>query len=328
MNIYPLFKKIAFTLDAEKAHHLSIQTLAKFPGLSARCVENYSYKKNLSQTLKCGLTFPYPIALAAGLDKNAECINFFNKLAFGAIEVGTVTPLAQKGNDKPRLFRLKSDESLLNRMGFNNDGMETVYQNIVNSNKSSAPLGVNLGKNKITSEENAPQDYRVLYKKFAPVADYLVVNVSSPNTPGLRDLQKVDSLKKIFDALKEERINCHKPLFIKISPDMDLDDARDIVDLALEYKLAGIIATNTTIRPDIGLGGVSGRLIKDKAQIMRNYVLGLTKNTNLDVIGVGGVDSFEDLKDFWNHGGQVMQIYTSFIYQGPSVLNNIYSMIN
>jgi dihydroorotate dehydrogenase len=325
MNSYDLFKSIAFSCDPETIHHTSISLLSRFPSLMYALSPRYESARDLSVKLNCGLTFRYPIGLAAGLDKNAECITYFSKLPFGAIEVGTVTPKPQAGNPKPRLFRLIEQESLLNRMGFNNAGMDQVYQNLA---PSSVPVGLNLGKNKTTSEKDAALDYQVLYRKFAPVSDYLVVNVSSPNTPGLRDLQKVDALSEIFSALKDERVICDKPLFLKISPDMSLDDIEPIIKLAHDEKLAGLIATNTTIDSNIGVGGVSGKLIKEKSKIMREHVLQVIgSGSPLDVIGVGGVDCYEELKEFWRLGGKVMQIYTSFIYQGPAVLHHIYRAI-
>ncbi len=324
--MYNLFKTLAFRLDAETAHHLSIRSLSLFPELALNLVSHKQIDTDLSLTLNCGLKWDYPIGLAAGLDKNAECIDFFSRLNFGAIEVGTVTPIMQEGNEKPRLFRLKKEKSLLNRMGFNNAGMESVFDNISAANKSGKVLGINLGKNKVTSELEAPLDYQKLYQKLAPLADYLVINVSSPNTPGLRDLQKVDSLKLIFDALISEREKVSKPLFLKISPDMSFDDIAPIVTLANEYKLAGIVATNTTVRPDLGIGGISGKLIKEKSSSFRSHLLDVAgKDSSLDIIGVGGVDSAEDLVEFWSKGGKVMQLYTSFIYHGPDILNNIYA---
>jgi dihydroorotate dehydrogenase len=324
--MYNLFKAIAFRLDAETAHHLSIKTLSRFPDMALGLVPHKKFDIDMSVKLNCGLTWDYPIGLAAGLDKNAECINYFSQLNFGAVEVGTVTPLMQEGNPKPRLFRLKEEKSLLNRMGFNNAGMETVFQNVNSANKHNSVLGINLGKNKITTELDAPLDYQKLYQKLAPLADYLVINVSSPNTPGLRDLQKVDSLKLIFDALVKQREQVSKPLFLKISPDMSFDDISPIVELCREYNLAGIVATNTTVRPDIGVGGISGKLIKEKSSSFRSHLLDVAgKDSTLDIIGVGGVDSAKDLYEFWKKGGKAMQLYTSFIYNGPNILSNIYA---
>lgn len=325
--MYNLFKRVAFSLDAEVAHHLSIKTLSIFPKIAAsfftkhsKEIESGKYAIELN-----GNKWMFPIGLAAGLDKNAESVDFFASLPFGAIEVGTVTPLPQVGNDKPRLFRLKEDFSLRNRMGFNNEGMEFVFHNVINSQKNGKVLGVNLGKNKITEQEKAADDYLKLYENFHSVCDYLVINISSPNTPGLRDLQNTAELKNIFEKLVEVRKKSNTPLYLKISPDLSTEDIPDIVDLCCEYQLSGIIATNTTIMPEKGEGGVSGRLIKDRSALIRNKVLEVikSKQVNLDVIGVGGVDSFEDLLQFWQAGGKAMQLYTSFIYHGPQVLFDI-----
>lgn len=329
MNFYQLFKGIAFQLDPEVAHNQSMALLKRFPeslatfvGAHERLLEKGEGLK-LNYTLKDGNDWTFPVGLAAGLDKNAEAIDFFTSIPFGAVEVGTVTPLPQEGNPKPRMFRLVEEESLLNRMGFNNGGMEKVYKNLQKSDRHGKVVGVNLGKNKITAQEDAPEDYRKLYKKFAPVSSYLVVNVSSPNTPGLRDLQNIDSLRTIFDALVDLREEVNTPLYLKISPDLSLDDVPAIVELAYDYKLAGLIATNTTIRKDLGVGGISGRLLKEKGRKMRQKVLEVMgENSSIDFIGVGGISDFSDMVDFWRDGGKVAQVYTAFIYQGPELLLN------
>ncbi len=327
MSIYNLFKRVAFQLDPEVAHNQSMALLSRFPeslatflGAHERLLEE-SQDLDFSYTLKDGNDWTFPVGLAAGLDKNAEAIDFFTSIPFGAVEVGTVTPLPQEGNPKPRMFRLKEEESLLNRMGFNNEGMEKIFKNLEKSDRHGKVVGVNLGKNKVTAAENAPEDYRKLFEKFAPVSSYLVVNVSSPNTPGLRDLQNINSLKTIFDALTDLRKNFNTPLYLKISPDLALDDVPAIVELAADYKLAGLIATNTTIRKDLGVGGISGRLLKEKGRLMRRRVLEvMDKAAPQEFIGVGGISEFSDLVDFWRDGGKVAQIYTAFIYQGPDLL--------
>lgn len=319
MSLYSLFKKVAFKIDPEVMHEFSMGMFSKFPhslcqtfggGLSS----DSRYEVELG-TLK----WSFPIGLAAGLDKNAEAIDFFSQLGFGAIEVGTVTPKPQDGNAKPRLFRYPEEESLRNCMGFNNFGSEHIYQNIVSSERNGRLLGVNLGKNKVTSQEEAPLDYQMLYQKFAPIADYLVINVSSPNTPNLRDLQQKDGMEKILKALVAVREQRPCPLFIKTSPDATYEDLEGIIELASIYNLEGLIATNTTIMSERGQGGVSGKLLREKAREVRNFMLSKMP-TELQFIGVGGVESIDDLIDFWQHGGKVMQIYSSFIYQGPEIL--------
>lgn len=329
INLYNLFKGVAFQLDAETAHNQSMALLSRFPeslatfmGAHEKLLEEES-GYDFGLMLKDGNHWTFPVGLAAGLDKNAEAIGFFTSIPFGAVEVGTVTPKPQEGNPKPRMFRLKEEESLLNRMGFNNEGMEQVYNNLIRSDRHGKVVGVNLGKNKVTPAEKAPEDYQVLFEKFAPVASYLVVNVSSPNTPGLRDLQNIESLKLIFEAMKSLREKYSTPLYLKISPDLALDDVPAIVELAHDYKLAGLIATNTTIREDLGVGGISGKLLKEKGRVMREKVLEVMKSSDeLELIGVGGISDFSDLEAFWRAGGRATQIYTSFIYQGPDMLLN------
>ena len=315
---------MAFRLDAEKAHELSIKTLSMFPHASSELFGGDIPHSKRYQTNLNSMQWNFPVGLAAGLDKNAKAVDFFAKIPFGAIEVGTVTPLAQEGNEKPRLFRLLEEQSLRNCMGFNNAGSEQLYENILNSNKLDKVLGVNLGKNKITSAEDAKLDYLKLFQKFKDICDYLVINVSSPNTPGLRDLQRHESMREIFEALEQERKVCTTPLFIKISPDLPLESLEGIVELANEFSLSGIIATNTTIMEEKGIGGVSGKLLAEKAKIVRNRLLDISKeHSNLDLIGVGGISGFDDLWDFWKSGGRAVQLYSSFIYQGPKVLFDI-----
>ena len=325
MTFYSFFKTLAFRMDPERAHNLSLNFLGKFPdSMSEMFGGDDRTKDKLNIVLKCGLSWPNPIGLAAGLDKNAEAIDFFSQIPFGAIEVGTVTPLPQEGNPKPRMFRLVEEESLLNRMGFNNGGAQEVHRNILKANKHNKVLGINLGKNKVTPADKACEDYQKLYKTFHDLSDYLVINVSSPNTPGLRDLQREEGLREIFGALDELRDEKSKPLFLKIAPDLSFDDLDPVLKVAHDYKLAGIIATNTTIMPDKGQGGISGRLLKQRSQAMRKEVLTrMGEDSPLDLIGVGGISTFDELWDFWKLGGRAAQVYTSFIYHGPQMLNDI-----
>ncbi len=273
----------------------------------------------------CGLNFHNPIGLAAGLDKNAEALSYMTHLPFGFVEIGTVTPKPQEGNDKPRLFRYPDEESLRNRMGFNNFGADIVLENLKLSKRRGKVIGVNLGKNKLTTNEDAPKDYQILYDKFADSADYLVINVSSPNTPGLRDLLKDKGLRDIFEALNSSRKQMHKPLFVKISPDMKKEELLSVVGLVNEYQLAGIIATNTTIMSERGEGGMSGVLLYQKAKEVREILLKELRlsNSKAELIGVGGFSRFEDLMEFWTAGGKLAQIYSSFIFKGPAFLYEI-----
>ena len=307
MNFYPFFRACAFKLDPEQAHHLAISSLKRIgPYLPNRHSQfDFSIKA-------FGLHFKNPLGLAAGLDKNAEAIDFFTHIPFGFVEVGTVTPLAQAGNELPRLFRYPEEESLRNRMGFNNVGSTQVLKNIQSSNRREKILGVNLGKNKLTPNE------------FAPVSDYLVINISSPNTPGLRDLLSESGLRNILETIKIEREKIKKPLLVKISPDMTEEQLLAVIDLVKEFTLEGIIATNTTIMKERGEGGMSGKILYLKAKKVREFLLRELKETpEIELIGVGGFSSFSDLKEFWQAGGKLAQIYSSFIFQGPELLYSI-----
>ena len=323
--LYPLFKKIAFSFDPEVIHEYSIRVLSDYPLLSelfdqkVSASENDKYEVSLN-----GPSWSFPVGLAAGLDKNALALDFFSRLYFGAIEVGTVTPKPQDGNPKPRLFRYPETESLRNKMGFNNGGAEKVLSHLLSSTKNNKVLGVNLGKNKITPIDKAWEDYNILYRNFSKISDYLVINVSSPNTPGLRGLQESDALEEILSSLGQLRREDPCPLYLKISPDIDKTHASAIINLAKKYSLTGIIATNTTIMKEKGEGGISGKLCLEKSRNVRKWILDEARECpDLDVIGVGGISSFKDLWDFWLAGGKAVQIYTAFIYQGPNILNQI-----
>jgi len=317
--LYPVFKSLAFKVDPEFAHELTLKAMKQL----SPWVENVPTDSRFKLTAM-GLSFKSPVGLAAGLDKNAEAIGFLSYLPFSFIEVGTVTPLPQKGNDKPRLFRYPEEESLRNCMGFNNQGMDKILHNIQNANRREKILGVNLGKNKLTSNDDAPKDYAVLYEKFAPHADYLVINVSSPNTPGLRDLLQDKGLKEIFASVNARRIQFSRPLLVKVSPDMSEDELRSVVNLVKEYQLSGVIATNTTIMPERGQGGVSGKLLFEKAKKTRSFLLKELKETpEIELIGVGGFSSYEEIKEYWREGGRLVQLYSAFVFQGPSFLFDI-----
>jgi dihydroorotate dehydrogenase len=318
-SFYSFFKSVAFKLDAEVAHEFTIKSMGYLGGwINSRPSDpRFSLKA-------MGLTFKGPIGLAAGLDKNAEAINFLTSLPFSFVEVGTVTPLPQEGNPKPRLFRYIEEESLRNCMGFNNLGAKGVLKNIQNADRREKILGVNLGKNKITPNELAHKDYANLYETFAPHADYLVINVSSPNTPGLRDLLQDQGLRDIFQSVSEKRSQCPRPLLVKVSPDMSQDELTSVVNLVKEFKLSGIIATNTTIMPERGAGGVSGKLLYEKSKATRKFLLSLLKETpEIELIGVGGFSSYEDIVEFWKDGGKLVQLYSAFVFQGPKILVDI-----
>lgn len=327
INVYDFFKVIAFRFDPELMHNVAIGTFETFPQLAA--IWNFKINEGKYSLVVNGNEWKFPVGLAAGFDENARAVDFFTRLNFGAVEVGTITPKFQIGNDKPRLWRYVDDESLRNSMGFNNLGADLVYEKIKNVRKNGKILGVNMGKNKITPEEKAPENYRFLYEKFAQLSDYLVINVSSPNTPGLRELQKSEQMERILQALEEPRKNVSKPLYLKVSPDSELDDLKETIELTKKYALSGIIATNTTIMTERGKGGVSGKLLAEKARNIRRFILDCTREVpHMEVIGVGGISSFDDVWDFWKNGGKVVQIYTSFVYQGPDTLSRIRNEID
>lgn len=309
-------------MDAEKAHDLILNLLHRYPNLLS-----LPFKQQLTEKYALtvhGVLWPFPVGLAAGLDKNGECIDFFSQIGFGAIEVGTVTPEEQPGNKRPRLFRYPEQKSLRNCMGFNNGGAEKLLANISKLHTRKLPLGINLGKNKWTTEEEVIKDYQTLYEKFSPTASYLVINISSPNTPGLRDLQNVENLRAIFSGLTELRTKMTCPLYLKLSPDLSIEDIPEIIKIVAEFKLSGIIATNTTVIEDMGAGGISGELLKKKAEIIRTEILKeMTKFPELSFIGVGGISDYQDLVTLWKSGGLVCQIYSSFIYEGPKILSKL-----
>jgi dihydroorotate dehydrogenase len=283
-----------------------------------------------------GLTFPNPIGLGAGFDKNATYIEEIEALGFGFTEVGTVTPMPQPGNDKPRLFRLPKDEALINRMGFNNVGADLVAARLKRlRSKTKMVIGVNIGKNKITPNEKAVNDYVICFQKLFDVADYFVVNVSSPNTPGLRELQEKEPLKNLLNAIKikNEARPKAKPLLLKIAPDLSAHQLDDIVEICMGLKIDGIIATNTTISREglqtkkktvekYGAGGLSGKAVKKRSTEVIRYLHQKT-NGKIPIIGVGGIASPKDALEKLEAGASLVQLYTGFIYEGPTLIREI-----
>jgi dihydroorotate dehydrogenase len=321
-----LFRVVFSKLDPEFIHHVIAWGLrvAGKVGITS-LFRDRSIKQSVSAF---GLGFPGPFGLAAGFDKNATMVKPLADLGFSHIEIGTVTALAQPGNPKPRLFRLTADRALVNRMGFNNDGAAAVASRLAKLRRSQSKLpiiGVNIGKSKVTPVEKAADDYRTSARLLAPVADYFAVNVSSPNTPGLRSLQAVESLEPILMAVLEEAKTI--PVLVKIAPDLADEDIVEIAELAVRLNLAGIIATNTTISraglksgasivSAAGDGGLSGEPLKDRAF----EVLKLLRDTlpkDFAVVSVGGVETEKDLQDRLSAGATLVQGYTGFVYQGP-----------
>lgn len=322
MAIYSFFKSFAFKLDPEKAHDLSIAAFEKAPWMSSilpRAKPDQKYRLSDGH-----MQWDFPIGLAAGFDKNARAMNFLSGLGFGALEVGTITVKPQIGNPKPRITRFPNERSVVNAMGFPNQGMDVIKTRVLHAHLNNAcKIGSNLGKNKDTSIENTPEDYALLYENFANISDYLVINISSPNTPGLRALQSKEGFRAICEAVSEKRKVNFKPLYLKIAPELEKNDLEDLIDICKEFKLSGIIATNTSVSHDYGKGGLSGELITEQARVARERVLEMTKETpDLSVIGAGGISKFEHVLDFWKKGGSFAQIYTSFIFQGPKILKD------
>ena len=293
------------------------------------------------------LNFRNPVGLGAGFDKNAKYLRELEALGFGFVEIGTVTPLPQPGNDKPRLFRLPKDKALINRMGFNNDGVKVIAERLRQWNQRSgvwsSELGVkntkliiggNIGKNKVTPNEDAWKDYEICFKELHPYVDYFVVNVSSPNTPGLRELQEKESLRKILRHL--QMINngkaVAKPIFLKIAPDLTTEQLDDVIDLALEIQLDGLVATNTTIDRDnlehnleIGMkqaGGLSGKPLKNRSTEVVKYIFEKTKG-DIPIIASGGIFTGSDAKEKFLAGASLVQVWTGFIYEGPAIVKKI-----
>lgn len=339
--MYHFLKPFLFLLDAEKAHHLTL-SLFRF-GLNLPLVKNWL--KNYVQPIQTGeafnclgIRFKNPVGLAAGFDKNAAYLNEMATLGFGFIEIGTVTPLAQIGNDKPRLFRLKKDKALINRMGFNNAGLETVVESLKKVNLDIV-IGGNLGKNKITPNEQAANDYVKGFEALYPYVDYFVVNVSSPNTPGLRELQDKKPLKEIIEAVQHHNTNkaYPKPVLLKIAPDLNQHQLNDIIELVNELKLPGIIATNTTIEREglitnqakvkkTGNGGLSGLPIFKKSNEVLSY---LRNNLPKEVVlfGVGGISDTYSAKEKLHLGADLIQIYSGLIFYGPTLVKDILNFL-
>ena len=331
-----MYKKIIlpflFLFDPEKVHNftfLFFKISLNLPFIGFFVEKIYSVKNKKLERKLFGLEFINPVGLAAGFDKNAKLYKELSRFGFGFVEIGTVTPEPQQGNPKKRLFRLTNDQGIINRMGFNNDGMIKVALRL-KKNKSIL-IGGNIGKNKNTPNTNAVNDYLLCFNHLYDFVDYFVVNVSSPNTPNLRELQNKDSLSLILKSLKDENLKKTKPkpILLKISPDLSYQNLSEIVDLVLSLKIDGIIATNTTVNRDNLIskhnnepGGLSGRPVTKKSNEVIRYI---NKKSNglIPIIGVGGIHSAQDAIDKIKAGADLVQIYTGFIYEGPSLIKSI-----
>lgn len=340
-NLFAVYKSLLrpllFQLDPEQVHYLTadaVKATYKLP--FAGKISQHMFKVadvRLEREL-FGLKFPNPVGLAAGFDKDAKLINEFANFGFGFIEIGTLTPKPQSGNEKPRLFRLPQDQAIINRMGFNNEGVDAAVRRL-EKRRSNIIVGGNIGKNKVTPNEEALRDYLYCFKALFDVVDYFVVNVSSPNTPDLRALQEKEPLQQLLLALQEEnsKHSKSKPLLLKIAPDLNLNQLNDIIEIATETRLSGLIATNTTIGrqglrtatqriTDIGAGGLSGKpLTQHATQIIRHLRTFLPEEIRL--IGVGGIMTPEDAVEKMQAGADLVQLYTGFIYEGPGLVSRI-----
>ncbi len=324
-------RPLLFLFDAEKVHYFTfslIRTLTRlgFGGLFRSC---YVLKDSKLERKVFGLTFPNPVGLAAGFDKDAKLYKELSNMGFGFIEIGTVTPKPQSGNPKKRLFRLKEDKGIINRMGFNNGGVEEAVERLRSNTK--VLIGGNIGKNKITPNEEAARDYEICFESLFDYVDYFVVNVSSPNTPNLRALQDKEPLTELLNTLQKKNSakTTRKPILLKIAPDLTDEQLLDIIDIVSETKIDGVIATNTTISRD-GLssknktetGGLSGKPLTGRSTEVIRFLAEKSGNA-FPIIGVGGIHSAQDALDKLDAGASLVQLYTGFIYEGPALIKKI-----
>ncbi len=335
--MFNFFRFFLFLFPAEKAHYLALDILKTFIKIPFLPRLFFPISKNNPLEL-CGLRFKNKIGLAAGFDKNAKYLEVMKFLNFGHVEIGTVTPKPQYGNDKPRLFRLVKDEAIINRLGFNNDGVDAIVERLKNR-PTDLIIGGNIGKNKITPNEKAVDDYKICFEKLYPFVDYFTINVSSPNTPGLRELQEKGPLLDIINSLSKLRNNfvanqeIRKPIFLKIAPDLSQSQLDDIVEIVNLSELDAIVSSNTTLNREnlktdksfvekIGAGGLSGKPIFDYANLTLDY-LNKKLNNKIPIIAVGGINSIEDANKKLKLGAEMVQIYSGFIYKGPKLVKEI-----
>ncbi|WP_305811543.1 quinone-dependent dihydroorotate dehydrogenase [Photobacterium leiognathi] len=331
--LYRIARSAIFQLDAEKAHDLAIENFSRFTGTPL----DLFYRQHLPErpVEVMGLTFKNPVGLAAGLDKNGECIDAFGAMGFGFVEVGTVTPRPQPGNDKPRLFRLIPAEGIINRFGFNNLGVDNLVENVKKA-KYDGIIGINIGKNKDTPIEKGAEDYLICMDKVYQYAGYIAVNISSPNTPGLRSLQYGEALDDLLSQLKEkqaelaEKHGKYVPLALKIAPDLDDHEILQVCDSLIRNKIDGVIGTNTTLDRSLvqgmeycdEVGGLSGRPLQNKStEVIRKMAEAL--KGEIPIIGVGGIDSAISAREKMMAGASLVQVYSGFIYHGPRLVKDI-----
>lgn len=331
--LYSAIRKVMFQFDEEFIHNLTIKGFKATGNTPLRSLYKQSVPNKPVEVM--GISFPNPVGLAAGLDKNGECIQAFSALGFGFVEIGTITPRPQPGNDKPRIFRLPEANAIINRMGFNNKGVDYLVDQVRQANFKGV-LGINIGKNKDTPEENAKDDYIHCMRKVYDFATYITVNISSPNTPGLRSLQYGDALNELLAALKTEQKllseQYHKyiPIAVKIAPDLTEEEVQSIAKCLIENKIDGVIATNTTLARDKvshlehgnEQGGLSGAPVTAQSTKVISQLSQYLEN-KLPIIGVGGIQSAADAKEKIAAGASLVQVYTGFIYEGPNLIKEI-----
>lgn len=332
-----LIRPVLYSFQPEKAHHLTtglLKGICKVPLVPSIIKAIYNYENKKLEREVFGIKFKNPVGLAAGFDKEASFYNELSHFGFGFLEIGTITPKGQPGNDQPRLFRLTADDALINRMGFNNEGLESAIRNLKKKQKGLI-IGGNIGKNKVTPNEKATDDYLTCFHGLFDYVDYFVVNVSSPNTPGLRDLQDKEPLTQLLNTLQVENNQkaSPKPILLKIAPDLTNEQLDDIVEIVATTKIAGVIGTNTTIDrsklttdsttvDSIGNGGLSGKPVKNRSTEVIRY-LHKKSNGTFPIIGVGGIHSAEDAIEKLEAGASLVQLYTGFIYEGPALIKRI-----
>lgn len=328
-------------MQAEKAHHFTFRVLQiaqAIPGMGRLFKAFFTYRHPRLEREVFGLKFPNPVGLAAGFDKDGKLINMWGNLGFGFIEIGTVTPLPQDGNPQPRLFRLPKDQAVINRMGFNNQGLVALVGRLKKKN-GRLIIGGNIGKNKLTPNEEAISDYEKCFEALYPHVDYFVVNVSSPNTPNLRELQEKEPLQKLLQHIQSLNLSKEKPkpVLLKIAPDLSDGQLDDIIDIVEQVGIAGLIATNTTISREglksdpgmveqIGMGGLSGKPLRERSTEVISYISTRSKG-KIPVIAVGGIFSGKDAIEKLHAGASLVQVYTGFIYEGPAMVKNINKQI-
>lgn len=334
--MYQLLKPLLFKFDPENIHHIvtsGFSRIRRIWGVNRLLRSAFTLNDQRLERKFLGLTFKNPVGLAAGFDKNATMVEDLASFGFGFIEVGTVTPLPQPGNEKPRMFRLPMDNALINRMGFNNQGVDVVAARLERIKRDGLIIGGNIGKNKLTTNEDAVSDYIKCFDRLFDVVDYFVVNVSSPNTPGLRELQEKGPLKDILNTLQQRNLknDLSRPILLKIAPDLNESQLDDILEIVSETGIAGVIATNTTISRE-GLvsyaelkgqsGGLSGKPLTARSTEVIRYLREKSRGT-LFIIGVGGIHTPDDALEKLRAGASLIQIYTGFIYEGPSIVKKI-----